>query len=39
MLPLIESEEVRRALSIKGVSEQVEIDIKYDGYIKRELDQ
>jgi tRNA uridine 5-carboxymethylaminomethyl modification enzyme len=39
MLPLIESEEARRALSIKGVSEQVEIDIKYDGYIKRELDQ
>jgi tRNA uridine 5-carboxymethylaminomethyl modification enzyme len=39
MLPLIESEEARRTLSIKGVSEQVEIDIKYDGYIKRELDQ
>ena len=39
MLPLIESRETRQALSIKGVSEQVEIDIKYDGYIKRELDQ
>ena len=39
MLPMIESGEVKRALAIKGVGEQVEIDIKYDGYIKRELDQ
>ena len=39
MLPMIESGEVKRDLAIKGVGEQVEIDIKYDGYIKRELDQ
>ncbi len=39
MMPLIESSEARQALAIKGVREQVEIDVKYDGYIKRELDQ
>jgi len=39
LMPLIESDEARQALSIKGVGEQVEIDIKYEGYIKRELDQ
>ena len=39
MLPLIESSETVRMLGITGVAEQVEIDIKYDGYIKRELDQ
>ncbi len=39
IIPLVESEEARRALFLKGVAEQVEIDIKYDGYIKRELDQ
>jgi len=36
---LISSDEIKKALSIKGVKEQVEIDIKYEGYIKRELDQ
>jgi tRNA uridine 5-carboxymethylaminomethyl modification enzyme len=39
MMPMIESDEARQALAIKGVGEQVEIDTKYDGYIKRELDQ
>jgi tRNA uridine 5-carboxymethylaminomethyl modification enzyme len=39
MLPLIESSEAKQALAIKGVREQVEIDVKYDGYIKRELEQ
>jgi glucose-inhibited division protein A len=39
MMPLITSDEVRQALSIRGVKEQVEIDIKYEGYIKRELEQ
>ena len=39
IVPMIESEEVKKALNMKGVKEQVEIDIKYEGYIKRELDQ
>ncbi len=39
MMPLIESSEATRALITKGVSEQVEIDVKYEGYIKRELEQ
>ncbi len=39
IMPLIESDEAMRALSIRGVKEQVEIDLKYEGYIKRELEQ
>jgi len=39
LMPLIDGDEARQALSVKGVGEQVEIDIKYDGYIKRELEQ
>ncbi len=39
MAPMIENIEASKALDIKGVKEQVEIDVKYDGYIKRDLDQ
>ena len=39
MMPMIGDDEAKQALAIKGVGEQVEIDIKYDGYIKRELEQ
>ena len=39
MMPLIENGEATQALSIPGAKEQVEIDLKYEGYIKRELEQ
>jgi tRNA uridine 5-carboxymethylaminomethyl modification enzyme len=35
----LEDAELRRCFSLPGVKEQVEIDVKYDGYIKRELEQ
>ena len=35
----IDDPRMRSALSAPGVSEAVEIDIKYEGYIKRELEQ
>ncbi len=39
MMPLIESGQASQALDTKGVREQVEIDVKYEGYIKREIEQ
>ncbi|MGA7161018.1 MAG: tRNA uridine-5-carboxymethylaminomethyl(34) synthesis enzyme MnmG [Bacteroidota bacterium] len=39
MMPMVKSGEAKRALSTREVREQVEIDLKYEGYIKRELEQ
>jgi tRNA uridine 5-carboxymethylaminomethyl modification enzyme len=37
--PLVPSESIRKSLSNHEIAEQVEIDLKYEGYIKRELEQ
>ena len=39
LLPIIDEPGLQTALSLPGVKEAVEIDVKYDGYIKRELEQ
>ncbi|HTR82232.1 MAG TPA: tRNA uridine-5-carboxymethylaminomethyl(34) synthesis enzyme MnmG [Bacteroidota bacterium] len=39
LLPYIKDQEIRNLLSMHEVKEQVEIDIKYEGYIRRELEQ
>jgi len=37
--PLVPSERIRESLSNYEIGEQVEIDLKYEGYIKREIEQ
>jgi tRNA uridine 5-carboxymethylaminomethyl modification enzyme len=37
--PLIPDSSIRGILSAREISEQVEIDLKYEGYIKREIEQ
>lgn len=39
LLPFVPSEGIRKCLSDHWIGEQVEIDLKYEGYIKRELEQ
>src|SRR5450759_311090 len=36
---LVPSESIRECLSNREIGEQVEIDLKYEGYIKREIEQ
>jgi len=36
---LVESESIKKFLLTREIGEQVEIDLKYEGYIKRELEQ
>lgn len=37
--PLVPSERIRECISNREIGEQVEIDLKYEGYIKREIEQ
>jgi tRNA uridine 5-carboxymethylaminomethyl modification enzyme len=39
LLSLVPNEKIRESLSNDEIGEQVEIDLKYEGYIKREIEQ
>jgi len=39
MVELLENEEIKKILTNQAVQQQVEIDIKYEGYIKRQNEQ